>query len=185
MPVPIWEWSSFGVEGGIRTMLRILVLHGPNLNLLGNREQSIYGTTSLDAIDSSLRRLGQELGVELVIRQSNHEGELVTWIQEARRDCHGIIINPAAYTHTSIAIRDAVAAVELPTVEVHLSNIYRRESFRQHSYVSGVAVAQVSGFGPSGYLLALRGLCEHVAKPSQVASKPEASPTVRSRPGLT
>ncbi|HMS83490.1 MAG TPA: type II 3-dehydroquinate dehydratase [Nitrospira sp.] len=165
-------------------MLRILVLHGPNLNLLGNREQSIYGTTSLEAIDSSLRRLGEELGVELVIRQSNHEGELVTWIQEARQDCHGIIINPAAYTHTSIAIRDALAAVDLPTVEVHLSNIYRREMFRQHSYVSGIAVAQVSGFGPSGYLLALRGICEHLAM-SSVASKPEASSTVRSRLGLT
>ncbi|MBS0156631.1 MAG: type II 3-dehydroquinate dehydratase [Nitrospira sp.] len=166
-------------------MLRILVLHGPNLNLLGSREQSIYGTMSLETIDASLRRLGEELGAELVIRQSNHEGELVTWIQEARRDCQGIIINPAAYTHTSIAIRDALAAVDLPTVEVHLSNIYRRETFRQQSYVSGVAVAQVSGFGPSGYLLALRGLCEYVTKPLPIGSKPEPSPAVRSRIGLT
>ena len=166
-------------------MLRILVLHGPNLNLLGNREQSIYGTTSLETIDSSLRRLGDELGAELVIRQSNHEGELVTWIQEARRDCQGIIINPAAYTHTSIAIRDALAAVDLPTVEVHLSNIYRRETFRQQSYVSGVAVAQVSGFGPSGYLLALRGLCEYVTKSMSTGSKPAVSPAERGRTGLT
>ena len=166
-------------------MLRVLVLHGPNLNLLGNREQSIYGTTSLETIDSSLHKLGDELGAELVIRQSNHEGELVTWIQEARRDCQGIIINPAAYTHTSIAIRDALAAVELPTVEVHLSNIYRRETFRQHSYVSGVAVAQVSGFGPSGYLLALRGLCEYVTKSMSTGSKPAVSPAERGRTGLT
>ena len=166
-------------------MLRILVLHGPNLNLLGNREQSVYGTTSLETIDSSLHRLGEELGAELVIRQSNHEGELVTWIQEARRDCQGIIINPAAYTHTSIAIRDALAAVDLPTAEVHLSNIYRRETFRQQSYVSGVAVAQVSGFGPSGYLLALRGLCEHVAKSLPTGSKPVTSPADKSGISLT
>lgn len=144
-------------------MLRILVLHGPNLNLLGNREESIYGTTTLAMIDRSLEKLSDELGVELVIRQSNLEGELVNWIQEARSGHHGIIINPAAYTHTSVAIRDALAAVNLPTVEVHLSNIYRREEFRQHSYVSGVALAQISGFGPEGYRLALRGLCEHVS----------------------
>jgi 3-dehydroquinate dehydratase II len=166
-------------------MLRILVLHGPNLNLLGNREQTIYGTMSLEAIDASLHRLGEELGVELVIRQSNHEGELVTWIQEARREHQGIIINPAAYTHTSIAIRDALAAVDLPTVEVHLSNIYRRETFRQHSYVSGVAVGQVSGFGPFGYLLALRGLYAHVVKSSPTGSKPEASSAARNRTGLS
>jgi 3-dehydroquinate dehydratase II len=144
-------------------MLRVLVLHGPNLNLLGDREASIYGTTSLDAIDSSLSKLGEDLGVSLDIRQSNHEGELVTWIQEARSGCQGIIINPAAYTHTSIAIRDALAAINVPVIEVHLSNIYRREEFRRHSYVSGVALGQISGFGPSGYLLALRGLCDHLS----------------------
>jgi 3-dehydroquinate dehydratase-2 len=144
-------------------MLRVLVLHGPNLNLLGSREESIYGTATLDAIDTSLSKLGDELGVELDIRQSNLEGELVTWIQEARSGYQGIIINPAAYTHTSVAIRDALAAVNLPTVEVHLSNIYRREEFRQHSYVSGVALGQISGFGQAGYLLALRGLCEHLS----------------------
>ena len=114
------------MEGIARDMLRILVLHGPNLNLLGHREKSIYGPETIDAIDASLIKLGGELGAELVIRQSNLEGELVSWIQEARRGYHGIIINPAAYTHTSIAIRDALAAVELPTIEVHLSNIYRR-----------------------------------------------------------
>ena len=144
-------------------MVRVLVLHGPNLNLLGTREQSIYGTTTLDAIDASLSSLADELGIEVDIRQSNIEGELVTWIQETRSGYDGIIINPAAYTHTSIAIRDALAAVDLPTVEVHLSNIHRREEFRHQSYVSGVALAQISGFGPTGYQLALRGLCHHLA----------------------
>ena len=147
----------------MRDMLRILVLHGPNLNLLGHREEFVYGTATLDTIDTSLIKLGGELGVELVIRQSNLEGELVNWIQEARRDCHGIIINPAAYTHTSIAIRDALAAVDLPAIEVHLSNIYRREEFRRHSYVSGIALAQIAGFGAIGYRLALQGLCEHIS----------------------
>jgi 3-dehydroquinate dehydratase II len=151
-------------------MLRILVLHGPNLNLLGNREESMYGTTTLDEINTSLEKLGSELGVELVIRQSNFEGELVNWIQEARRGYHGIIINPAAYTHTSIAIRDALAAVALPTIEVHLSNVYRREEFRQHSYVSGVALAQIAGFGATGYRLALRGLCEHISATGSTGS---------------
>jgi 3-dehydroquinate dehydratase II len=150
--------------GGVRDMLRILVLHGPNLNLLGNREESIYGAATLAMIDGLLNKLSLELGVELVIRQSNLEGELVNWVQEARNGYHGIIINPAAYTHTSVAIRDALAAVNLPTVEVHLSNIYRREEFRHHSYISGVALAQICGFGPFGYLLALRGLCEQLAE---------------------
>jgi 3-dehydroquinate dehydratase-2 len=144
-------------------MPRILVLHGPNLNLLGNREPSTYGTVTLERINAELMKLGPALGAELVIRQSNLEGELVNWIQEARGGYHGIIINPAAYTHTSIAIRDALAAVGLPTIEVHLSNIYRREAFRRRSYVAGVALAQISGFGASGYLLALRGLCEHLS----------------------
>jgi 3-dehydroquinate dehydratase-2 len=164
-------------------MLRLLVLHGPNLNLLGTREQAIYGTTSLDAIDASMTALGEELGVALDIRQSNIEGELVTWIQDARSGYDGIIINPAAYTHTSVAIRDALAAVNLPTIEVHLSNIHRREEFRQHSYVSGVALAQISGFGPAGYRLALRGLCEHLsangAKPA--TSRRQSKPRNRAR----
>ena len=151
-------------------MLRVLVLHGPNLNLLGARETSIYGSATLEAIDTSLTKLGEDLGVTLDIRQSNLEGELVTWIQEARSDCQGIIINPAAYTHTSIAIRDALAAVNVPVIEVHLSNIYRREEFRRHSYVSGVALGLITGFGPTGYLLALRGLHEylgsHKSKPA-------------------
>lgn len=175
MPPLTW-WCDADVGGGIARDMRILVLHGPNLNLLGHREESIYGTVTLDAIDASLIALGGELGVELVIRHSNHEGELVNWIQEARRGYHGIIINPAAYTHTSIAIRDALAAVDLPTIEVHLSNIYRREEFRRHSYVSGVALAQISGFGAAGYLLALRGLCEQISATGSKRSSDESAP---------
>ena len=143
-------------------MLRILVVHGPNLNLLGTREQSIYGTLSLDALDSSITKLAKELAVQVKLCQSNSEGELVTWIQEARTKYDGIIINPAAYTHTSVAIRDAIAAVGLPTIEVHLSNIHQREEFRHRSYIVGVALGQIAGLGPTGYLLALRGLHDHL-----------------------
>ena len=145
-------------------MLRILVLHGPNLNLLGTREQSIYGTQSLDSIDSALAKLADDLAVEVDIRQSNVEGELVNWIQESATGYDGIIINPAAYTHTSIAIRDTIAAVGLPTIEVHLSNIHQREPFRHHSHIAAVALGQIAGFGPSGYLLALRGLHDHLTR---------------------
>jgi 3-dehydroquinate dehydratase II len=151
-------------------MLRIKILHGPNLNLLGTREQSIYGTLSLNELDSAIAKLAEELSVKVDLRQSNSEGELVTWIQEARTGYDGIIINPAAYTHTSIAIRDAIAAVGLPTVEVHLSNIYQREEFRHRSYIAGVAIGQISGLGPTGYLLALRGLRDHL-----IASRSEKS----------
>jgi 3-dehydroquinate dehydratase-2 len=143
-------------------MLRIRVLHGPNLNLLGTREQLIYGTLTLDAIDSAIMKLAEELSVEVDLRQTNSEGELVNWIQEAGTGYDGIVINPAAYTHTSVAIRDAIAAVGLPTVEVHLSNIYQREEFRHQSYVAGVAIGQISGLGPTGYLLALRGLQDYL-----------------------
>ena len=143
-------------------MLRIRILHGPNLNLLGSREQSVYGTLSLDDINSTIAKLAKELSVKVDIRQSNHEGELVTWIQESRAGYDGIIINPAAYTHTSIAIRDAIAAVSLPTMEVHLSNIHQREEFRHHSYIAGVALGQITGLGATGYLLALRGLHDHL-----------------------
>jgi 3-dehydroquinate dehydratase-2 len=126
-------------------MLRILVLHGPNLNLLGTREQSIYGTQSLENIDSALTTLAEHLGLHIDIRQSNSEGDLVNWIQEGGSRYHGNIINPPAYTHTSVAIPDAISAVGLPTVEVHLSNIHQREPFRHHSHVAGVALGQISG----------------------------------------
>ncbi|HQR13823.1 MAG TPA: type II 3-dehydroquinate dehydratase [Nitrospira sp.] len=143
-------------------MLRLLVLHGPNLNLLGTREPSVYGQVSLSDIDKSITRRSGELGIAVQTKQSNSEGELVTWIQNARGHFDGIIINPAAYTHTSIAIRDAIAAVALPTVEVHLSNIHQREEFRHHSFVAGVAIGQIAGFGPTGYLLALEALTTHL-----------------------
>ena len=163
-------------------MLRLLVLHGPNLNLLGTREPSVYGHLSLPDIDKSIARRAAELGVAVQTKQSNVEGELVTWIQNAQGHFDGIIINPAAYTHTSIAIRDAIAAVALPTVEVHLSNIHQREEFRHHSFIAGVALGQIAGFGPTGYLLALNALTAHFetsGTPSRplgdVKKKPTAS----------
>ncbi|MEE9232384.1 MAG: type II 3-dehydroquinate dehydratase, partial [Nitrospirales bacterium] len=139
-------------------MLKILVLHGPNLNLLGTREPTLYGLTTLEELNTSLVTLGKELGVSVEARQSNIEGELVTWIQEASSQFQGLLMNPAAYTHTSIALRDAIVGVGMPTVEVHLSNIHRRESFRRRSYLAPVALGQISGFGPHSYFLGLRAL---------------------------
>jgi 3-dehydroquinate dehydratase-2 len=135
--------------------MKILVIHGPNLNLLGSRETNIYGNQSLDEINNSLKKLAEELGSKLTIQQSNHEGEIVELIQNSK-DYSAILINPAAYTHTSIAIRDAIAAVNIPTIEVHLSNIYEREEFRQRSLLAPVVSGQISGFGPQSYLLGLR-----------------------------
>jgi 3-dehydroquinate dehydratase II len=143
-------------------VLRILVLHGPNLNLLGTREREVYGDVSLKAINDDIQQLALREGIEVEARQSNVEGELVTWIQEAKGRFDAIVINPAAYTHTSVALRDAISAVGLPTIEVHLSNIYKREEFRHRSYIAEVAVGQISGFGPAGYLLGLRAAIEHV-----------------------
>ena len=138
--------------------MRILVIHGPNLNLLGRREPEVYGSQTLDEINEKLRRRAEELGVELRIIQSNYEGEIVTAIGEAMDWADGIIINPAAYTHTSVAIRDAIAAVGLPTIEVHISNVFRREPFRHHSYISPVATGVISGLGSYGYVLALEAI---------------------------
>ncbi len=136
---------------------KILVLNGPNLNLLGLREPSVYGHTTLAQIDARLQALAQELGVSLSTYQSNHEGELVDHIQAARTDgTDFIVINAGAYTHTSVAIRDALAAIKISFVEVHLSNVYKREDFRHHSYLSDLAVGVIAGLGPAGYEAALR-----------------------------
>ena len=143
---------------------RILVLHGPNLNLLGTREPGVYGSTTLQDINEALGALAAELSVEIRTLQSNSEGAMVDAIQGALADCDAILINPAAYTHTSVAIRDAVAATALPAVEVHLSNIHAREAFRMHSYVAPVAIGQICGFGPESYLLGLRALVSRLEK---------------------
>jgi len=144
------------------TAARILVVHGPNLNLLGSRETDTYGVSTLEDINAALESLAAELAVDLEAYQSNSEGEIVSKIQSARGRFGGILINAAAYTHTSVAVRDAVLAVSLPVVEVHLSNIYKREDFRHRSLLSDVVAGQVVGFGASSYLLGLRGLAELV-----------------------
>lgn len=141
---------------------QLLVLHGPNLNLLGRREPGVYGLQTLSEINGQLQADAQVLGVELTIHQSNHEGQLVDWIGSALGQYAGIVINAAAYTHTSVALRDAIAAVQLPTVEVHLSNIHKREPFRHHSYIAAVVIGQISGFGANSYRLGLRALVEHL-----------------------
>ncbi|HUF43570.1 MAG TPA: type II 3-dehydroquinate dehydratase [Verrucomicrobiae bacterium] len=139
---------------------KILVLNGPNLNLLGTRQPEIYGKLTLAEINQKVRALAKDLGVEVEIRQSNHEGELVTWIQEAPKKFGAIVINPAAYTHSSIAMRDAITAVGIPTVEIHLSNIHKRETFRRHSYIAEAAVGQIAGFGVESYLLGIRAAAQ-------------------------
>lgn len=142
--------------------LNILVLHGPNLNLLGLREPEIYGATTLEQVDTRLAELGGTMQTRVKSFQSNHEGALVDAIHDARTSYQGIIINAGAYTHTSVAIRDAIAAVQIPTVEVHLSNIYKREEFRHHSYLAPVVVGQISGFGANSYCLGLQALVAHL-----------------------
>jgi len=165
--------------------MRVLVLHGPNLNLLGTREPGVYGKTTLGAIDRMLGALARELEVTLEARQSNVEGELVTLVQQASGSVDGIVINPAAYTHTSVAIRDAIAAVGLPTVEVHLSNVHAREDFRQRSLTAGVCIGVVTGFGAESYALGLRALVAHlrgaVQKPAARAKPPASSRARRPR----
>jgi len=139
---------------------RVLVLNGPNLNLLGRREPGIYGRTTLADIERMCREQGERLGLEVTCRQSNGEGELVGWVQEVPGDFAGLVLNAGAYSHTSVALLDACRALTVPLIEVHLSNIYQRETFRQHSYVSLAARGVICGLGATGYLLALRALAE-------------------------
>ncbi len=141
---------------------QIHILNGPNLNLLGEREGSIYGHVTLADIEQNCQEECARLGFGLEFAQTNHEGDLVELIQNAGQTADGIIINPAAYTHTSVAIHDAIRAINIPVVEVHLSNIFARESFRHHSYVSPVALGTICGFGPAGYILALGALTSHI-----------------------
>ena len=143
---------------------RVFVLNGPNLNMLGRREPGVYGTDTLTSIEAQVHALAPELGLEVEFRQTNHEGQLVDWIQEAFERAKGIVLNPGAYTHTSIAIHDAIRAAGVPTIELHLSNVFAREPFRHHSYVSPVAAGVMCGFGAKGYLLALRALAD-IIKP--------------------
>jgi 3-dehydroquinate dehydratase-2 len=142
--------------------LRVAVLHGPNLNLLGTREPDVYGRATLAEIDAELARRARALDVTLTTFQSNVEGELVTRVQQARGTADGLILNPAAYTHTSVALRDALLAVGLPAVEVHLSNVHGREPFRRRSYTAPACLGVVSGFGPVSYYVALEALCAHL-----------------------
>lgn len=141
--------------------MHILVLHGPNLNLLGQREPQLYGSLTLAAINQRLDAQARELGVELTCRQSNHEGQLVDWIQEAVGQFQGLLMNAGAYTHTSLAIADAIRGTGIPTVEVHLTNIYARESYRHHSYIAPVAIGQISGFGAESYRWGLAALVQY------------------------
>ena len=143
--------------------LSVVVLHGPNLNLLGQREPEVYGTATLDDINRALGDLASDLGVALTASQHNGEGDLVDAIQAAASTADGLLINPAAYTHTSVALRDVLLAVDLPTVEVHLSNVHAREPFRHHSTIADIVVARVMGFGPRSYELGLRGLVDHLS----------------------
>ena len=156
---------NYGVNNKMnqnKTKPKVLVIHGPNLNMLGKREPEIYGKTTLADINSDLENLGTTLGISVETFQSNHEGAIVEKIQKAAATQKGIIINPAAYTHTSIAIRDALLALDIPIIEIHISNIYKREPFRHKSLISDVVTAQIAGLGIKGYTVALKALAEMI-----------------------
>jgi 3-dehydroquinate dehydratase-2 len=156
----------------VSTAKPVYVLNGPNLNMLGLREPSIYGHESLADVEVRVRSHAEQLGLRIDFRQTNFEGELVTWIQEARDKACGILLNAGALTHTSIAVLDALSAAELPAIEVHLSNVFRREAFRHHSYVSLAAVGVICGFGPASYTLALDGLANILARKTSDSKAP-------------
>jgi 3-dehydroquinate dehydratase II len=153
-------------------MARVLVLHGPNLNLLGRRESHIYGTATLEDVERELRTLARELGVELETAQSNHEGTLIDRLQTAPARYGAVVFNPGGLTHTSVALRDAIAAIAIPVVEVHVTNIHAREAFRDHSMIAGAAAGQIAGFGVQSYLLGLRAAAALAAAPARHAGVP-------------
>ncbi len=140
--------------------MKILILHGPNLNLLGTREPEVYGSMTLNDINEKIIALGKELGAEVICKQSNHEGALIDALHDARTWAAGVVFNPGGYTHTSVALRDAISAIVIPVIEVHLSNVYAREEFRHVSFVSAVCKGKVTGFGWRSYELGLRGLID-------------------------
>ena len=141
---------------------KISVIHGPNLNLLGSRETDVYGTMSFEKINEEIISWGKKNSTDIDIFQSNSEGEMIDYIQSLQGKSHGIVINPAAYTHSSIALRDAIAAVSIPAIEVHLSNIHGREEFRKHTYIAPVCIGQISGFGYFSYIAALLAMADHL-----------------------
>ncbi|HSD89631.1 MAG TPA: type II 3-dehydroquinate dehydratase [Kofleriaceae bacterium] len=161
--------------------VRVQVLHGPNLNLLGTRDPAVYGTTTLAEIDAELVKRGKARGAELRSAQSNVEGELVTLIQKAKGWADAIVINPGGYTHTSVAIRDAIEAVSIPTVEVHLSNIHAREEFRHHSLTAARCIGQICGFGAESYYLGLDAALEHVESSRRSHGEARKNKTVKRR----